>query len=135
VAVFEAGVWLGDGYARELRLADGHYEPASLWELELAKDLARRRPGERAVRPHSWLLHLLEARELVAQRQAEQKAIRRRLLQLRARRAGRPPAAAATERAAPEAAQGRHTDRAATGLPPRGHDPRARLLDTLREVL
>ena len=30
VAVFEEGVWLGDAYARELRLPDGRYGPASL---------------------------------------------------------------------------------------------------------
>lgn len=73
VAVFENGIWLGDAYARELRLPDGSYEAVSLWELELAKDLVRQHSPSPQLRPHSWLIHLLEARELIAQRQAEQK--------------------------------------------------------------
>lgn len=73
VAVFENGTWLGDGYARELRLPDGSHESVSLWELNITKELARRQSHQRMPRPHSWLIHLLEARELIAQRQAEQK--------------------------------------------------------------
>jgi hypothetical protein len=82
IAVFENGIWLGDGSARELRLADGSYESVSLWELELAKDLIRQRDHQHKLRPHSWLVHILEARELIEQRQAEQKLIRRKLQQL-----------------------------------------------------
>jgi transposase len=63
VAVFEHGTWLGDGYAKELRLPDGRYESVSLWELILAKDLARQINPQQTPRPHSWLIHLLEARE------------------------------------------------------------------------
>ncbi|HEY3081275.1 MAG TPA: transposase [Chloroflexota bacterium] len=134
VAVFEEGVWLGDAHARELRLPDGGHEPASRWELGLAKELARRRGG-RAPRPHSWLLHLLETRELVAQRRAEQKVVRRQLQQLRDRRAGQPPAVSAAQRAAAEAASRQQTDRAVAAPPARGRDPRARLFDALGEVL
>ena len=90
IAVFENGIWLGDGYARELRLADGNYESVSLWELELAKDLIRQRDPQHRLRPHSWLVHILEARELIEQRQTEQKLIRRKLQQLREQRPGRP---------------------------------------------
>lgn len=90
VAVFENGLWLGDGYARELRLADGRYEAGSLWELQIAKTVARQQNQGRLPRPHSWLIHLLTARELIAQRQTEQKRIRRKVQQLRQRRQGRP---------------------------------------------
>src|SRR5258708_27502708 len=109
VAVFEAGIWLGDGFARELRLPDGSFEPVSLWELELAKDLVRQQTALKGPRPHSWLLHLLETRELIAQRQAEQKLIRRKVQQLQERRRGRPPTEAAepaAERPALEAPAG-----------------------------
>ena len=135
IAVFEDGVWLGDGYARELRLPDGHYEPVSLWELKLAKDLARQHNQQRLPRPHSWLVHLLEARELIAQRQAEQKLIRRKVQQLRERRRGRPRSSTQTQRQELEAAQLEETAQAMGTATARDHDPRARLLETLREVL
>lgn len=136
VAVFEAGQWLGDGYARELRLPDGSYEPTSLWELALAKDLMRQQNARRTAHPHSWLLHLLEARELIAQRQEEQKLIRRRLQQLRAQRQGSPAAvreavklptdpASPPPENLPACAGSQHQDR----------DPRMRVLEMLQEVL
>jgi hypothetical protein len=90
VAVFENGQWLGDGYARELRLADGQYEAVSLWELQMAKALVRQQHQGRLPKPQSWLIHLLETRELIALRQAEKKHIRRKLEELKARRRGRP---------------------------------------------
>ena len=105
VAIFENGVWLGDGFANELRLPDGSYEPVSLWELEIAKDLGRQQSQGRMPRSHSWLLHILEARELIAQRQAEQKLIRRKAQQLKDRQRGRPPALTRSQRQALEAAQ------------------------------
>jgi len=135
VAVFEDGVWLGDGYARELRLPDGRYEPVSLWELKLAKDLARQHNQQRLPRPHSWLVHLLETRELIAQRQAEQKLIRRKVQQLRERRRGRPPTSSQAQRQALEAAQLEETAQAMDTATARNHDPRTRLFETLREVL
>lgn len=130
VAVFEHGVWLGDGYARELRLPDGHYEPVSLWELNLAKDLVRSHTQQRQPRPHSWLIHLLEARDLIAQRQAEQKLIRRKVQQLQERRQGRPRSSVHDL----EAGQLQETTQAmdTAGQDP---DPRTRLLENLREVL
>jgi hypothetical protein len=135
VAVFEDGVWLGDGYARELRLPDGHYEPVSLWELKLAKDLVRQHNQQRLPRPHSWLVHLLEARELIAQRQAEQKLIRRKVQQLRERRRGRPRSSTQAQRQELEAAQLEETAQAMGTATAGDHDPRTRLLETLREVL
>lgn len=135
VAVFEDGVWLGDGYARELRLPDGSYEPVSLWELKLAKDLARQRSRQRAPRPHSWLIHLLEARELIAQRQVEQKLIRGKVQQLRERRRGRPPTFAPAQRQALEAAQLQETEQAMAEMMTQEQDPRTHLLEALSEVL
>ena len=86
VAVFEKGEWLGDAYARELRMADGQYEMVSLWELEMAKALVRQQHHGRLPRPQNWLIHLLETRELIAQRQAEKKHIRRKVEELKTRR-------------------------------------------------
>ena len=134
VAVFEHGVWLGDGYARELRLPDGHYEPVSLWELNLAKALVRSQTQQRQPRPHSWLIHLLEARELIAQRQAEQKLIRRKVEQLQTRRQGRPSSSTQPQRQELEAAQLQETAQAMDGAM-QDLDPRTRLLETLSEVL
>jgi len=134
VAVFENGVWLGDGYARELRLADGSYESVSLWELELAKDLIRQRDPQHRLRPHSWLVHILEARELIEQRQTEQKLIRRKLQQLREkRRPGRPRQGSTVQSL--EAEQIAQTEQLMTKIKPKDIDPRTRLLETLEEVL
>jgi hypothetical protein len=135
VAVFAAGAWVGDAVARELRRPDGSYEPASLWELALAKDLARQRGGEPVPRPPTWLPHLLETRELIAQRQAEQKRIRRHLQQLRERRPDAPPRSALPQRAQVEAAERRRSDQALAARPASDLDPRAGLLATFDEVL
>jgi hypothetical protein len=135
VAVFEQGIWLGDGYARELRLPDGSYEAVSCWELELAKDLARQRSQHRTPRPHSWLIHLLEARELIAKRQAEQKLIRRKVQQLREHRRGRPPKISSAQRQTLETAQLQETAQAIAAMTEQDHDPRTRLLENLKEVI
>ena len=133
VAVFENGIWLGDGYARELRLADGSYETVSLWELELAKDLIRQRDPQHRLRPHSWLVHILEARELIEQRQAEQKLIRRKLQQLRERRPGRPRNASTVQSL--ETEQLAKAEQLMAEIHPKDADPRTHLLETLGEVL
>ncbi len=135
VAVFEAGHWLGDAFARELRLPDGQFEAVSLWELQLVKALERQQCAERPARPQAWLLTLLEVRELIAQRQAEQKRIRRKVQQLRARRAGRPASDAPVMREALETAQWHATQAALTHA---AHDPADRgtqVLEQLKEVL
>jgi hypothetical protein len=138
VAVFEAGLWLGDGFARELRLPDGSFEPVSLWELEMAKALVRQQTALKGPRPHSWLLHLLETRELIAQRQAEQKLIRRKVQQLEERRRGRPPTDAAelaAERPALEAPEVPLPEPAQCPESEMDSDPRTRLLASLQEVI
>jgi len=129
IAVFENGIWLGDGCARELRLADGNYESVSLWELELAKDLIRQRDPQHRLRPHSWLVHILEARELIEQRQTEQKLIRRKLQQLRERRPGRPRYGSTVQPL--EADQITQTEQLMAEMKSKDTDPRTRLLDTL----
>ncbi len=133
VAVFENGIWLGDGSARELRLADGSCEAVSLWELELAKELIRKRDPEHKLRPHSWLVHILETRELIEQRQAEQKLIRRKLQQMRERRPGRPSKHSAIQ--ALEAEQITQTEQLMAEIKIEDADPRTRLLETFEEVL
>lgn len=127
LAVFEQGVWLGDAYPRELRLPDGRFEPASLWELEMAKDLARVQGGKRLLRTQSWLIHLLEARELIEQRQIEQKAIRRKVQQLREHRRSRSDLSDPSQKlqAIPDQSL----------ADPDAADPRAQLLKSLDEVL
>jgi hypothetical protein len=133
VAVFENGIWLGDGYARELRLADGSYESVSLWELELAKDLIRQQDQQHRLRPHSWLVHILEARELIEQRQTEQKLIRRKLQQLRERRPGRPGKGLTAQ--ALEMEQITQTEKLIAEMKTMDTDPRTRLLENFEEVL
>lgn len=134
VAVFEEGLWLGDGFARDLRLPDGQYESVSLWELELAKALVRQQNPSRPLRPHSWLVHLLEARELIAQRQSEQKQIRRKQQQLRERRRGRPPNLK-PEPQPTENGQVEEPRKSNTALPSSLPDPRTELWTKLEEVL
>ena len=130
MAVFENGIWLGDGYARELRLADGSYEAVSLWELELAKDLIRQHDPQRKLRPHSWLIHILEARELIEQRQTEQKLIRRKLQQLRERRRGRPSAMVSKQSAATGwRSRSRQPNNSSSEMQSKDADPRTRLLE------
>jgi hypothetical protein len=135
VAIFENGVWLGDGFANELRLPDGSYESVSLWELEIAKDLARQQSQGRMPRSPSWLLHILEARELIAQRQAEQKLIRRKVQQLKERQRGRPPSRTPVPRQAVETAQVKETQPVRAGRNTSESDPRTHLFENLGEVL
>lgn len=134
VAVFADGRWLGDAWARELRRGDGTYEPTSQWELGWAKDLARQRSGTRRPHPPSWLPDLLATRELVAQRQTEQQRIRRQAQRLRDRRASE-PGTTPGQRAVLAAAERQRSDQALATPLDRGHDPRARLLETFGEVL
>jgi hypothetical protein len=125
---------VGDAFARELRLPDGQFEPVSLWELQLAKGLARQQQAHSGVPPQAWLLTLFEARELVAQRQAEQKHIRRKVEQLRTQRPGRPASDRMAEREALAAAQWQATQAALMhAATPDDHG--TRLLEQLQEVL
>ncbi len=73
LAIFRDGHWIGDAWAKELRLADGTYQSISLWERAIAKDLAR---GEgRAA--GDWLTYLDEIDDLRKQRVAEKKTAQR----------------------------------------------------------
>ncbi len=135
VAIFENGAWLGDGFANELRLPDGSYEPVSLWELDIAKDLVRSQNQGRMPRSPAWLLHILEARELIAQRQVEQKLIRRKAQQLKERQRGRPPTLTGAQRQALETAQLTETKRLMADRTAQNADPRTHLFENLSEVL
>jgi hypothetical protein len=135
VAVFEAGRWVGDAFARELQLPDGQFEPVSLWELELAKGLARQHQAAAVGPSQAWLLTLFEARELIAQRQAEQKRIRRKVEQLRTQRPGRPASDRTAERDALAAAQWQATQEALTRATSSPDDRGTRVLEQLKEVL
>ena len=131
LAVFEQGAWLGDVYSRELRLPDGSHEAVSLWELQLAKEWARAQHGPRSLRTQSWLIHILEARELIEQRQTESASIRRKVQQLRAHRQ-RPLLTGATEQAP---ADDPGTSAALLLSLPAQDDPRAATLKALKEML
>jgi putative transposase len=135
VAVFEEGLWLGDGWARELRLPDGRFEAVSLWELELAKDVARQKERTPSPRPDSWLVHLLEARELIAQRQSEQRQIRRKVQQLRERKRGHPtqPQTSPSPEGEPQPVPA--VEQAPMTPTRTERDPRDGLLEHLTEVL
>lgn len=91
VAVFENGQWLGDAFARELRLPDGKYEPTSLWELELMKEAGAPSGEVRRAKPRTWLADIMDTRDLIEQRRAEQKTIRRKFQQIDVNRARRKP--------------------------------------------
>ena len=90
-------------------------------------------PPARSPAPHSWLVHILEARELIEQRQAEQKLIRRKLQQLRERRPGRPRNASTAQPL--EAEQIAKTEQLMAEMHPKDADPRTHLPETLGEVL
>ena len=85
--------------------------------------------------PQAWLLTLFEARELIAQRQAEQKRIRRKVEQLRTQRPGRPASDRTAERDALAAAQWQATQAALTHATSTPDDRGTRVLEQLKEVL
>lgn len=99
-----------------------------------AKELVRQRNQGRATRPHSWLIHLLETRELITQRQAEQKLIRRKVQQLREQRRGLHLPTTKKQQAL-ENEQLNETTQAMDEAVTEDHDPRARLLKQWQEVL
>ena len=73
LAVFRDGKYVCDIQAKELRLANNEYKSVSLWERELAKELARN-DGKAA---RDWVVYLNGLRELFDQRKAEKKAAQR----------------------------------------------------------
>jgi len=73
IALFRDGGWVGDVYAKELKQPDNSYRSISLWEKEIAKDLAvANRKSSR-----DWLEHINEIDDLTKTRQTEKKKKRR----------------------------------------------------------
>jgi hypothetical protein len=69
LALFQDGQWMGDVYAKELRLADGSTRSFSFWEQKMAQTLAR----EDGQRVRDWLAYIHEIDALSRQRLAEKK--------------------------------------------------------------
>ncbi len=69
LALFKDEAWLGDVYAKQLRRADGSYRSLSLWERDMAKELARSQ-GQAS---QDWLTLVTDLNELEQQRLAEKK--------------------------------------------------------------
>ncbi len=74
LAIFRDGKFVCDVRAKELRLANNEYKLVSLWERELAKELAHN--DGKAVR--DWVAYLNELRELFDKRKAEKKEAQRK---------------------------------------------------------
>jgi transposase InsO family protein len=78
LAIFREDDFVGDAHAKELLRADGTPRPTSLWERELAKQLARKDGGE-----SKDLLHYLnESHALHKQRAREKRALQRKRKEL-----------------------------------------------------
>lgn len=73
LALFREDHWVGDVLAKELRLPDGTVKPTSLWELKLAKALAKAQHGD----TQDWLAYLNKAEELGKKRKAERDKVRK----------------------------------------------------------
>jgi hypothetical protein len=73
LALFREDHWVGDIFARELKLPDGTVKPTSLWELRLAKAIAKARQSD----THDWLAYLNTAERLGKKRKAERDKVRR----------------------------------------------------------
>src|SRR2546429_9081704 len=57
IALFRDGTWVGDGYAKELQLADGTYRHVSLAEWKMAKQqVARGADGTEGKTPAEFAL-------------------------------------------------------------------------------
>lgn len=77
IALFQEERWIGDISAKELRRPDGTLKPTSLWELNMAKDLAKDARGK----TEDWLSYLNAAEQLKKLRKGEQDKARRKLKQ------------------------------------------------------
>ena len=74
LAIFRDGKYVCDVRAKELRLANNEYKEVSLWEREMAKDLAQK-DGKQA---RDWVAYLEGLRELFEKRKAEKKQAQRK---------------------------------------------------------
>jgi hypothetical protein len=78
IALFRDGTWVGDGYAKELQLADGTYQHVSLAEWKMAKQqVARGADGTEGKTPAELVL-VSDTASLGKQRTKEKKAAQRR---------------------------------------------------------
>ncbi len=78
IALFRDGTWVGDGYAKELQLADGTYLHISLAEWKMAKQqVALGEDGTEGKTPAEFVL-VSDYQELGKQRTKEKKATQRR---------------------------------------------------------
>lgn len=77
IALFQEERWVGDLAAKELRRPDGTLKPTSLWELNMAKDLAKDARGK----TEDWLSYLNAAEQLGKLRKGERDKARRKLQQ------------------------------------------------------
>lgn len=77
IALFRDGQYLCDVRPQELRLANNEYKSVSLWEREMAKDLAVN-DGKAA---RDWVAYLNGLRELFEKRKAEKKLAQRKAKQ------------------------------------------------------
>lgn len=66
--------WVGDVSAKQLRRADGSSRPVSLWERQMAQDLAR----DRGQASRDWLAFVTELNELGQKRTAEKERAKRK---------------------------------------------------------
>lgn len=78
LAIYNEAEYVCDVAADELRLADDSYRSTSLWEMEMAKDLAKGLYGD----TRDWVSILNEKWKLTAQRKKEQSKIQRELNRL-----------------------------------------------------
>jgi transposase InsO family protein len=74
LSIFRDGKYVCDVRAKELRLANNEYRSVSLWERELAKELACN--DGKATR--DWVAYLNEIRDVIDKRKAEKKEAQRR---------------------------------------------------------
>ena len=77
IALFQEERWIGDISAKELRRPDGTLKPTSLWELNMAKDLAKDAGGEK----EDWVSYLNAAEQLKKLRKGERDKVMRKLKQ------------------------------------------------------
>jgi len=75
IALYRGKNFVGDVSAKELLLPDGSLKPTSLWEVEMAKDLAKAIKGD----TRDWLAYINQAKELEKRRRAEKRRIQRKL--------------------------------------------------------
>ncbi len=75
IALFRGGHFVCDVSAKELLLPDSSLKPTSLWEVEMAKGIAKGINGD----TQDWLAYVNRAEELRKRRLAEKRRIQRKL--------------------------------------------------------